>query len=205
MKQVKWMSIFTFFFFFTSWLLQAEEPAFRHHPCKPTTYCKCAKCHLGTSSFITNNPNDWYQIETPAFPSTVPLSMNGNTGSSQGEVTISPVGMTIDEPGNYWVSFSAVVLNPLDSTILIPVFLVPNGVFNPSDPTSLGSTANITPGSVQTVQQSGLLQNVVPGTTYSLVATNGNSNTTETLTVLGWSINVCKIPCIPTHSHSTHN
>ncbi len=203
MKLSKWISIFTFCLLSTSRLLQAEEPVALHHHCRSTNCTKCVKCHLGTSSFITSNPNDWYQIEAPAYPSTVLLSINGNTGSAQGKILINPTGVTIKEPGNYWVSFSAVVLNPLDGPVLIPVFLVPNTIFNPSDPSTIGSTVYIAPGAVQTIQQSGLLQHVVPGTTYSLVATNGNSSSIETLTILGWNISVCRIPCTPTHS--VHN
>lgn len=200
MKPSKWMGVLTFCLFSMSSFLLAEDPSSLHHPCKPASCHKCVKCHLGTSSFITSNPNDWYQIQAPSYPNTVALSLNGNAGAAQGKVTVNVTGLTINEPGNYWVSFSAVVLNPLDGSILIPLFLVPNGVFNPSDPSTLGSTAYITPGNVQTIQQSGLLQNVVPGTSYSLVATNGNSGSPETVTILGWTISLTKIPCTPTHS-----
>ena len=94
--------------------------------------CMCCvlRCQLGTSSFSVMDPLFWYTIDAPAYPDTMPLSMNQNYGSTQGDVELTSTGLTLGAPGNYSVSFSAIVQNPNPESIpLLSVFLVKNDLF----------------------------------------------------------------------------
>lgn len=133
-----------------------------------------------------------------ADPETVPLSENRNIGSTQGDVELTPTGLLINKSGNYSVSFLAILLNDVDNyTALIPVFLVRNGVFSPTDTSVLGSIVALQPHIPGTVQITGILENVSAGTTLSLVATNGGSPEPQPITVIAWNINAFRIPCKP--------
>lgn len=168
------------------------------------------KCHLGTAAFSTSSSNLWYTIDIPAYPNTVPLSLNQNSGFTEGKIELTSTGLLIEEPGNYWASFNAIIVNPQDSgPALIPVFLVPNGVFDPNHTPVLGSVVSVPFQQLSTVQFSGILENVVSGTTFSLVATNGGGPELQPITVVGWSISLfkipCRTPCKKKHTSSSHS
>ena len=163
------------------------------------------KCHLGTSGFSVVDSNLWYPITTFSYPVITPLSLNGNRTSSQGEVIATSTGLTLNEPGNYSVSFQAILVNnQISSGSLIPVFLISNGVFDPLAPMGLGSIATLSQGSPGSVQGTGILENVTAGTTLSLVATNGSAPQ-EDVTVISWYITAFKIPCQSSKSHRHHH
>lgn len=164
----------------------------------------CQKgCHLGTAGFSTTSQADWYVIDTPVYPDTVPLSKHRNIGSTQGNIRLKSRGVKVNKSGNYSVSFTAILLNTdMNYTPLIPVFLVSNGVFDPTDTSrTIGSVVSLLPGLVTTLQVTGILQNVKAGTKLSLVATNGGSPQPEPVTVISWGISLFKIPCDPQKTH----
>lgn len=163
----------------------------------PCCLKKCSsKCQLGIAGFSTNNPADWYTLNTFPFPETVLLSINRNRGSVQGKVELTPTGLRIGKPGNYSVSFTAILINnnPL-YTPLIPVFLIRNGVFDPNDTSGVGSIGALLLGVPTVIQATGILENVKAGTELTLVATNGGSPQPEEITVISWGINAFKIEC----------
>ncbi len=156
------------------------------------------QCIFAEQSFSTTTPDNWYEISTLGYPATVPLSKFGNNGVKKGEIKLTPTGVTILEDGDYLVSFSTIMLNlAQESTPLIPVFLVQNGVFNPSAKAGavVGGTAQFPPEYFNTISGTGILQNVKKGTKLSLVATNGGGQEPQLMTVITWNIVVTKLPC----------
>ena len=102
-----------------------------------------------------NNPALWYTVNTPVYPATGPLSIDRNNGFVKGKVELTPNGLLIGEAGDYSVTFSAILENPVEAyTALIPVFLSLNGQFNPLDPiqSSLGGVVTLPTGFINTVQ-----------------------------------------------------
>lgn len=164
------------------------------NPCFKSNWCQ-----IGTAGFSTQNPADWYDILTFAFPETTPLSLNRNRGSTQGNVQLNSTGITIGQAGNYSVSITAILTNNNQSyTPLIPIFLVRDGVFDPSDTSSIGGVSLVPFEQITTIQATGVLEYVTAGTTLSIVATNGGSPQPEPIKVVGWSISAFRIPCDPT-------
>lgn len=150
--------------------------------------------NFGTASFSAG-PDLWYTIETNSYPETVSLSQKRNKGLAEGAVYLSPTGFTIGEAGNYWVTVTAVLQNPTDSsTVLIPVYLVVDEAFNPDDPSPIGGVVTLESGVINTVQGTGVLQNVVPGSRLSLVATNAGYPMPVPITIVSWSISLVKMP-----------
>lgn len=153
-----------------------------------------AQLHFGTSTF-SGTPDIWYNIDTNSYPETVFLSKNRNRGLSEGGVYLSPTGFTIGEAGNYWVTITAILQNPTeDSTVLIPVFLVIDEVLNPDDVSPIGGVVTLESGKINTLQGTGILKNVTPGTRLSLVATNAGYPFPVPVTVVSWSISLTKMP-----------
>lgn len=153
------------------------------------------KCQLGVAGF-SGGPNDWYEINTLSYPDVVPLSQFRNYGSYQGKIWLTPQGLIINEPGNYYVTITSILQNnDPENTVFIPTFLAINGIFNPGDTTGLGAVASLPPGLIITAQGSGILQNVQAGTLLSIVAANGGNPNPIPVTVVSWGINVFKIPC----------
>jgi hypothetical protein len=152
-------------------------------------------CDLGSASFSTTNPENWYEILTPAYPDTVPLSLNRNNGFVKGDLALTPTGLNIQDSGDYWASITAIVLNENEEyTPLIPLFLVRDGVFDPLDNSlQLGATGSLPPNQVVTLQASGILKDVADGTDLSLVATNAGSPQPEAITIISWNIQLHKI------------
>ena len=68
-------------------------------------------------------------------------------------------------------------------------------MFDPTNNSNLGGVVSLPTGLINTMQATGILQNVKAGTTLSLVATNGGSPEPQDITVIGWGISVFKIPC----------
>lgn len=168
--------------------------------CSQSHHCKkhhCTNsCQLGTASFSTTNPAQWYIVNAPAYPNTAPLSLYRNGGFTEGDVRLTSTGLKIRKSGNYSVNFSAFLLNndPINS-FLFPVFLVPNGVFDPTNTSIITSLVSLTPGLPGVVQATGILKNVKAGTKLSLVVTNGSTSIPVPVTVIAWSISLFKIPC----------
>lgn len=159
--------------------------------------CECCKsCQLGVAGFSTMNSADWYVINTSSYPITVPLSLNRNNGSTQGDIHLTSTGLKIKKRGNYFVSFTAILLNnDPDATAFIPIFLVPDGTFDPANTSNIGTVVALPPGFIASVGASGILQNVKPGTKFSIVAANGGGPDPQPITVIGWNISLFKIPC----------
>jgi len=160
----------------------------------------CNTCNLGSASF-SGGPPDWFVIQTPTYPEFVLLSANRNVGSTQGNVKLTPTGLKINKSGNYSVSFSAILLNNNPAyTPLLPVFVIRNGIFDPTDTLILGGVVSLPNGLFETVQGTGILENVKAGTTLSIIATNGGSPEPEPVTVIAWGISAYRIPCDPVKS-----
>jgi len=155
-------------------------------------------CQIGTSGFSTMDPSNWYEIETFSYPVTTPLSINRSRGSTQGNIQLTDTGLIIGQSGNYSVSVTAILLNTGNDPILIPMFLVLNGIFDPSNPSIIGGVGTLLPGQITTIQATGVLEYVTPGTALSLVATNGGNPDPVPITVVGWGITVFRINCNPT-------
>jgi hypothetical protein len=157
------------------------------------TDCK-SKPHFGMAGFSVTDPNLWYTIETNSYPDGTLLSQGRNKGSVEGSVYLSPTGFTIGEAGNYWVNITAILQNPEDTNILIPVYLVRDDTFDPTDPLAIGGVATIKTEELITIQGSGVLEKVTPGTRLSLVAMNGGSESPVPVTVVAWGISLFKMP-----------
>ncbi len=153
-------------------------------------------CNLGSSGFFVLNPTEWYTIEVAGFPATTLLSQKSNRSFSEGRVLVKPSGLKLQEGGNYSVSFSAILQSTdPNNIVVVPVFLVSNGDFDPTSKNTIASVAVLQPGAITTVQGSGILHDIKPGTTLSLVATGTGSPNTETMSVVNWNISAFKIPC----------
>lgn len=152
-------------------------------------------CNLGSSGFTTMNPDNWYSIDTQPYPITVPLSLNRNNGFAQGDIELTSSGVRILKSGNYWVSYTGILFNPNVDPVLIPIFVVLNGVFDPNNTATLGTIGTVGSQMVLPISGSGLIENIPAGTTLSIVATNG-SDASTTLSVVGWNISLYRIPCV---------
>ena len=154
---------------------------------------ECDLSHFGTSSFHTTDPSLWYTISTNSYPDSIPLSLERNSGLSEGDIYLSPTGFTIGQTGNYWISFTAILQNPGVDSILIPVFLAHDETFDIVSP-EIGSITALQPNEIGNAQGTGILKNVVAGTRISLVATNAGNPLPIDVTVAGWSISLFKLP-----------
>lgn len=150
---------------------------------------------IGIAAFTANTSAEWYQITTQPYPTVVPLSLNRDRGSTQGNVKLTPTGLLIRQPGNYSVTFNAILVNNEPNYApLIPVFLIRNDIFDPNATDILGNVVTLPPNFINTVQFTGILENVKPCTKLSLVATNGGSPEPQPITVISWSISAYRIP-----------
>ncbi len=156
----------------------------------------CERCHLGVVGFAAQSPDQWYTLHAPTYPDTVLLSQNADRGSKQGKIQLNSEGLKIYEPGNYSVTFTAILLNnDPNNTPLVPIYLVRNGIFDPSDTLTLGNMMSLQPGIVTPIQLTGILENVAEDTAISLRTTNGSGSSPQDITVLAWDISVFKMPC----------
>jgi hypothetical protein len=154
---------------------------------------RCDSCQLGTASFASTSPGLWYTIQSSAYPTTVPLSLNRNRGFSEGDISLTPNGINVGCRGRYWVNFSVVVQDVNESTPELAVFLAPNGIFNPLDiSTLIGGVAEVDFGEFTTIQGSGIIDNVNPHTIWTLVAAN-TSGVVQPVSVVAWTISFFKI------------
>lgn len=149
--------------------------------------------HVGTSGFGNVSPDHWYTITTNSYPEVTLLSQQQNMGISSGGIYVSPTGFTVSEAGDYWITVMAVLQNPGDETLLIPVFLVKNETFNP-DETLVGSIVTLEPHIITSVQGTGIVRGIKADTRLSLVATNGGYSLPQDITVGAWSISLFKLP-----------
>jgi hypothetical protein len=150
--------------------------------------------HFGTAT-LSPDRDLWYTIDVNSYPETTPLSLNRNKGLSEGGVYLSPTGFTIGEVGNYWVSITAILQNPTEDSILIPVYLVANETLDPDDVSPIGGIVTLDAGKINSVEGTGILKNVTPGTRLSLVATHACCSTSPVpVTVISWSISLFKMP-----------
>jgi hypothetical protein len=156
--------------------------------CKPTA----------TAGF-SGDPSSWYTILTPSFPDTVPMSLNRNRGFAEGPVVLESDGITVQESGNYWVSVTAYLSNPSETTgNIFPVFLVRDGTFDFKAEDLLGVTLALRPvpsGDTffDSATASGPLRNVRSGTRLSLVINNGGAPDPQPVSVVAWNISLHKL------------
>lgn len=149
---------------------------------------------FGTVGF-SGNPSTWFTISTNSYPETTPLSLYANLASSKGRVYTAPWGVTIGEPGDYWVSITAILQNPTEnSTVLIPVFLAQNEEFNQENPSLIGGVVTLESGIISNLHGHGILKNVAEGTRLSLVATNSGYEDPVPVVVVSWQIALYKLP-----------
>ncbi len=155
--------------------------------------CPC-EYNLGTAAFATDDPLNWYFVNPPPYPATTPFSLNRNVGFTQGNISLTTDGLEVNKPRNYWISFSAVVLNPdVMNTPGIGVSIVRDGVYIPLDPTlPPGGVAVLPPNSPVTITGSGVLPNVATGTDLSLVAFS-TAGVMADVAVISWSISITRI------------
>ena len=153
------------------------------------------KCIVAVSSFSTMSPTEWFTIQTLPYPQAVPLSMRRNHGWKKGPIKITDTGVKFLEAGYYDVTITVVLFNPVSNyTALIPVFLVPNGVFDPNALNNIGSVVTLSPNSLQSVSTSGPLL-VDACSSWSIIATNGGSPEPQPVTVAAWSVSVAGRIC----------
>ncbi len=158
--------------------------------------CECqGACNLGSAGFSGSGPDSWFVINTMSFPTTVLVSQNRNSGFVRGGVGLTATGLQINEPGTYWATYSAILLNnDPNNTPFIPTFLVSNGALDQSNPpTQLGAVGSLLPNQISTLQGNGILSGLAAGTTLSILATNAGSPDPIPVTVVGWNIAVYKI------------
>lgn len=174
--------------------LQPAYAAFSHgggsgHRC-------CSKsCTLGTAGH-TDPTNTWYVVNTEAYPVVKPLSLDQNLGFTKGSIELTETGLKVTQAGSYWVSFSATMAYFSENenyTPLIPIFLIKNGVFEPGSTTLLGFTQSMPRNLIFTFANNGIMADLLPGDTLSLVITNGGSPQPEPITILAWGISAHKI------------
>lgn len=153
----------------------------------------CGCYTLGSASFTGGSTNS-YTIDPPAYPATTLLSRNRTDGFKQGKIRLTPTGLTINEPGNYLVNFSAVVYNnDVARSIVLPVFLSATNPNSTQPTTVLGATETLDTNSIRTIQGSGILPNVCPETALSILASNGGTPGSHPLTIFSWNINATRI------------
>ena len=195
------MKILCIFFIFSFGLIFAvpsELLDYKHMEARVGCHCLSPQqsCNLGMSGFSTTNRADWYTLLVPVYPSFVPLSINGNRGSTQGRIKATPTGLTINKAGNYHIDITVVMSNQNQTYApIITVFLVENGVFDPTSTRVVGSALSLPPNQIFNFTSSGILENVKAGTTFSLVSSNGGSPEIEPITISAWGITAYKIPC----------
>jgi hypothetical protein len=191
-------------------------------------------CSLGDSGYSTSNGTGYF-VETLAFPNptpiapSIPFSTGFYSGSSQGAVTTTKTGLTINKPGDYLVTFSVIlsdqVCDPNYQPVL-PIFVVRNGVFDPfTNPQNLELGTTVTPhcnyitntngctsdnfvcptvrsvSLFETAQGTAILKNVKKNTALSLVIMNGGSPEPAPINVIAWSITAARMPCAPRRNH----
>lgn len=175
-----------------------QEETTKFSQCLDRPSRNSSRCQLGMAGRSVNNPALWYTVNTPVYPATVPLSIDRNNGFAKGKVELTPNGLLIGEAGDYSVTFSAILQNPIEEyTAVIPVFLSLNGQFNPLDPlqSSLGGVVTLPTGFINTVQGTGILHDVPAGTFLALIASNGGSPDPQPIRVVAWNISLFKIAC----------
>lgn len=157
--------------------------------------CDNQNCTLGSSGFFTTDNGLWYTINVPPYPRSTLLSQKANRGFEEGKISRRFSGLKINEAGNYSVSFTVDMFNnDQTNSAIIPTFLVSNGNFDPLSLETIANVAILQPGSIGTVQCTGILHNVEKGTTLTLLAT-GTSGNPQSITVINWNISAFKIPC----------
>jgi len=151
-----------------------------------------ANFHYGTAGF-QEAPTTWYTISTNSYPNTVLLSKFRNTGTTYGKISLTPTGLTVEEPGNYCITFQAALLNPGKDTILVPVVLALDDWFDSNDP-QVCDIATMAPNVIGDVHATKTVKNIMPGTTISLVMANAGAPLPQEVTVASWSISLLKLP-----------
>ena len=156
-------------------------------------------CQIADAGFSTSSPAEWYTVTAFPYPIATPLSLFRNRGTVQGNFLLTPTGLIIGQPGNYSVNFNAILTFTVggSSNPFVTVFLVKDGVFNPLDTSNIGGVSTVPFEQITTIQATGVLQNVLPGTALSLVISNGGSGDAVDITVVAWGISVFRIPCDP--------
>jgi hypothetical protein len=157
-------------------------------------------CDLGTAGFYKYDDDDdddesSYSLSIDNYPDGNLISLIRNTGSTQGDITLSPTGLIVNKDGTYWANFSATIQNN-DQAInaLLNIFLVPNGIFNPLDNVStLVAHGYIQPNEIITINGSGILQNLEKETSLSIFATNVGTPLFTGVNISSWNISIHRI------------
>ncbi len=166
-------------------------------------------CELASSGFAVTDPAQWYVINTSSYPTTVPLSLNGNRGFDEGDITVTDTGITINRSGDYWVNMTAIVsyivpdpqiLAPIPavgSEFIIPVYVARDGDFDPAGEDPFGGIGifPLNETHIEDIQANGIMANVKKGTELTIVATNSGTSGDEPipLTVIGWNISLHRL------------
>lgn len=181
-------------FVFGMMMTQAEGIQLQQMRCRED--CSCCEYHLGSAGMASANPSLWYNVTVPAYPAAELISKNRNTGFRQGGVRIQSTGLKILEPGNYWVSFKATLQNPMaDEGSVVSVLLGFDGAFDPNESGTIGTVVSLQPDGAGVAQATGILEDVPEGTTLSLFGSNGGGGDSVLIKIIGWDINIFKIPC----------
>lgn len=202
MNKFKFLKFFVFFILMNTFVFAEnynEEQSYENENVESDyeMCCKCKHrsktCNLGVADFFTVDEAEWYNIVTYPYPNAVLLTFNRSEGFTQGNIALTPNGVQINEPGTYWVQFTANVTNTDNVTRNLLFFLVRGEVFNPAD-TSVPSTVGLIPFLSTSVQGARILENVTAGTKISVFAANdGIGPDPQTVTVTGWGIRAYKI------------
>jgi hypothetical protein len=164
------------------------------HVCKNSTHTYSKgflTSQFGSSTFwITNTP---YSVVPPLYPTVSPISLNATKGFSKGKAKARAYGLKINKQGDYSASFQITLLNQDVAPGRFVIYLVRNGNFSPNDAELLVDEVSLMPGEITTLSNSGILRNVKPGTTLSLVAANKLQPGGLSVGVQYWNINAFRI------------
>ena len=155
-------------------------------------------CPRATAGFLPSSGiNDPYTIDTQFFPQTVPLSLARNFGTKEGNVKLESTGLKILESGDYLVSFTALINNTNADQVFVPLFLVRDNAFDPTNQNYVGGSTTIPGQFITEIQGTGILYDVKKDTHLSILATNVAPSLPQpvSLSIYAWSITVLKICC----------
>jgi len=122
-------------------------------------------------------------ISVPTLPATTLLSVQRTIGFVEGDVTLTANGLTLNTCGNYHIVFSTTLLNPNQSTLPPPTFVVYLAV---NGQILFDTQVTMTVASVQTLFLVCDLCNVSAGDSLTLVI--GSTQAPAPATLAAWNI-----------------
>ena len=164
-------------------------------PRGPPGFPVTASCTFGTATFFTLDPAEWYPVLTDTIPILATLTLNRNGGFVVGNMALNPTGITINEAGNYGITYTAVFNQDPGSPdpLLVLTFLLQNGLVDFTNPDLPAVTVipNSDP-SVETTVSTGFIVDVPAGTMLTIGVANGGQGP-RIIHIINWSIRATKL------------